>query len=128
MKRISQLSLFLLSASAGFGQTVLATVTGTITDQTGAAVANAPVSLKNVETGEVRNGTIDDYPGDASVIYVEALETENGQISSIDEVEEEFDDRPIVVGWHITDCDSQTWEIVDIQESTEGKGLYYDQQ
>ena len=53
MKRIAQVAVFLLSASAGFGQTVLATVTGSIVDQTGAAVANAPVSLRNVDTGQV---------------------------------------------------------------------------
>jgi hypothetical protein len=53
VKRIAQLAVFLLSASACFGQTVLATVTGTITDQTGAVIANAPVSLKNVDTGQV---------------------------------------------------------------------------
>jgi hypothetical protein len=35
----------------------LATVTGTITDQTGATVANAPVSVKNTETGQVYAGT-----------------------------------------------------------------------
>jgi hypothetical protein len=60
VKRISLLSVFLLSASACFGQTVLATVTGTITDQTGAVVADAPVSLKNVDTGQVYAGASSD--------------------------------------------------------------------
>jgi hypothetical protein len=60
VKRIAQLALFLLSASAGFGQTVLATVTGTIVDQAGAVVPNAPVTLKNVETGQVYVGASSD--------------------------------------------------------------------
>jgi len=56
LKRISLLALFLLSASAGFGQTGLATITGTITDPSGAAVANAPVVVKSSETGTIFQG------------------------------------------------------------------------
>src|SRR6516165_493456 len=51
--RISLVAALFLSTSVGFGQTSLATVTGTITDTTGAVVANAPVSVKNVENGQV---------------------------------------------------------------------------
>ncbi|HEY6342829.1 MAG TPA: carboxypeptidase-like regulatory domain-containing protein [Bryobacteraceae bacterium] len=53
MRRISLAAVILLSASVGFGQTSLASVTGTITDSTGAVVANAPVTVKNVENGQV---------------------------------------------------------------------------
>lgn len=53
MRRISLVAALLLSASAAFGQTALATVTGTITDTTGAVVADAPVSVKNLENGQV---------------------------------------------------------------------------
>ncbi len=56
VKRIAQLALFLLSASAGFGQTGLATITGTITDQTGAPVANAPVVVRSSDTGTTFQG------------------------------------------------------------------------
>src|SRR4051794_20082326 len=56
MKQVSLLSLLLLCASAGFGQTGLATITGTITDPTGAAVANAPVVIKSVDTGTTFQG------------------------------------------------------------------------
>jgi hypothetical protein len=42
----------LLLTSIAFGQTGLATVTGTVTDGTGAVIANAPVSLHNTETGQ----------------------------------------------------------------------------
>src|ERR1039458_4621505 len=51
MRRVSLLSLLLLCASVGFGQTGLATITGTITDQSGAAVANAPVEVRSSDTG-----------------------------------------------------------------------------
>ena len=53
MRRVSLPGLLLLCASVGFGQTVLASVTGTITDTTGAFVANAPVSVKNLDSGQV---------------------------------------------------------------------------
>src|SRR6478672_2217755 len=54
MKRLlSILVTISLSSSLGFGQTVLATVTGTIADTTGAVIANAPVTLRNLENGSV---------------------------------------------------------------------------
>jgi hypothetical protein len=53
MRPILLVAGLLFCASVGFGQTALATVTGTITDSTGAVVANAPVSLKNLENGQV---------------------------------------------------------------------------
>ncbi len=52
MRGISLAAIFVLSASASFGQTALATVTGTITDASGAVVANAPVVVKNIENGQ----------------------------------------------------------------------------
>jgi hypothetical protein len=53
MNRLSLLAGLLLSTSFAFGQTALATVTGTITDPTGAVVANTPVSVKNLDNGQV---------------------------------------------------------------------------
>jgi len=49
-----------LSASIGFGQTALATITGTISDATGAVVANAPVSVKNLDNGQVYSAASSD--------------------------------------------------------------------
>jgi len=40
-----------IGAATVYGQTALATITGTISDATGAVVANAPVAVRNVETG-----------------------------------------------------------------------------
>lgn len=77
---------------------------------------NMRLILKNAATEEVRHGTIDDYPGDSSIIFVEALVTESGDICSIQEVEDEFDQRPIEVGWHFVDCDDQVWEIIRMDE------------
>jgi Carboxypeptidase regulatory-like domain/TonB dependent receptor len=53
VRRISLIAVLFLSASAAFGQTALATITGAITDTSGAAVANAPVVVHNLENGSV---------------------------------------------------------------------------
>jgi hypothetical protein len=53
MRRVSLVAVLVLSASAGFGQTALATITGTITDPSGAALPGAPVEVHNLETGSV---------------------------------------------------------------------------
>jgi len=58
--RFSLIAALLLSASAAFGQTASATVTGSVTDAQGAVVANAPVTLKNVDTGTVYTGASSD--------------------------------------------------------------------
>src|SRR5579863_5671513 len=53
MTRISLAAVLLFSASIGFGQTGLATITGTINDPTGASLAGAPIEVHNLETGAV---------------------------------------------------------------------------
>ena len=53
MMRVSLIAVLCLSASAAFGQTSLATITGTVTDATGAAVAAAAVEVHNLENGAV---------------------------------------------------------------------------
>ena len=53
MNRIALLVGLLLTASFAFGQTSLATVTGTITDATGAVVASTPVTLRNLDNGQI---------------------------------------------------------------------------
>src|SRR6478609_3648265 len=52
-KGIAIAALLLSCTSLGFGQTGLATVTGTIADATGAVIADAPVTLRNRENGAV---------------------------------------------------------------------------
>ena len=42
-----------LCATISFGQAGLATVTGTIADSSGAVVANAPIEVRNTETGAI---------------------------------------------------------------------------
>ena len=53
--------LFLLLAAIGYGQYDAATVLGTITDQSGAAVTNTRVVLRNVETGVQDTSQSDSY-------------------------------------------------------------------
>ena len=49
----SRLLLFLtfLLSFAAYGQTGLATITGTVSDQTGAVIANAPIEARHIDTG-----------------------------------------------------------------------------
>jgi hypothetical protein len=53
MKFLNVVLCAALGASAVYGQTALATITGTVSDPTGAVVANAPISVKNLENGQV---------------------------------------------------------------------------
>jgi hypothetical protein len=53
------LAALLLTASS-FGQAGLATVTGTISDATGAVLANAPVEVRNRDNGQVFRGASSD--------------------------------------------------------------------
>ena len=50
------LVILLFGAHATFAQTVTATITGTVTDPSGAAVAGATVTAKSVERGETFTG------------------------------------------------------------------------
>src|SRR5947209_2665176 len=51
---VSSLFLFLFCVSLAFGQLDTGTISGTVADQTGAAVPGASVSIKNVATDIVR--------------------------------------------------------------------------
>jgi hypothetical protein len=53
MKTASLAFLTLWLAVSAFGQTGLATITGTVSDPTGAVVANAPIEVRNLATGLV---------------------------------------------------------------------------
>src|SRR6188508_2251787 len=53
MCRTSLLAVLIFLTSLSFGQTGLATVTGTISDTSGAVIANAPVSLMNLDNGQL---------------------------------------------------------------------------
>jgi len=52
--------VLLVSAGTAFGQDVTATITGTVTDATGAAVVGATVTAKSVERGTTFTGTTND--------------------------------------------------------------------
>jgi hypothetical protein len=56
MRRISLVAVVLLSASVDFGQTASATITGTISDSTGAAVESAPIEVHNLDNGSIFRG------------------------------------------------------------------------
>ena len=56
------LTMFASLASLLSAQTGLATLTGTITDQTGAVMANATISAKHVDTGTTLTGTTQAAP------------------------------------------------------------------
>src|SRR5882762_4309759 len=73
MPNLGKLALIFLAAvvilaltpTAGWGQNVYGSITGVVTDASGAAIADTKVTLTNVETGEKR--TIDsDGPGNYS--------------------------------------------------------------
>src|ERR1039458_9607441 len=49
----------ILTCSPAWSQVAGATLSGTVTDESGAVVVNARVSVKNTETGETRAGTSD---------------------------------------------------------------------
>src|SRR5215469_18710463 len=61
MKRVldvvSICAIFLLSASLGFAQGGRGTINGTVQDASGATIANAQVTIKDVLTGTVTNLT-----------------------------------------------------------------------
>ena len=59
LKRFSITLALLLSLSAAYGQIVGASISGTITDPAGAAVAGATVTLRNAETGLERSPATD---------------------------------------------------------------------
>ena len=63
MSNIGKLRLFLFAAvialmvtsRVGFSQNVYGTIAGAVTDSSGAAVANATVTLTNLDTAQTRN-------------------------------------------------------------------------
>jgi hypothetical protein len=60
LNRICTLLFLLLTAVAGLRAQVTATITGVISDPSGARVPSAAVAVRNVETGVIRNTVSDD--------------------------------------------------------------------
>ena len=51
---VSAAFLFVLFVSPAFGQLDTGTITGTVSDQSGAAIPGASVAIKNLETSIIR--------------------------------------------------------------------------
>jgi hypothetical protein len=64
------LAVFLLSAVFSFGQQLTGTLTGTTGDTTGAVVANAKITLKNQQSGDVRT-TVSNGSGHFAITAVQ---------------------------------------------------------
>lgn len=56
-KRVTLSLIFLLAATVAYGQLTTADILGTVTDSTGAELPNATVTLRNVNTNDVRKTT-----------------------------------------------------------------------
>jgi hypothetical protein len=71
--------------------------------------------LANVKTGELIHTQVDDFPGDCSVVFIQAIvPEEDPQISGIIEADGE-DENSIKVGNHISN-DYGSWEIMAVGE------------
>ncbi len=53
MRSVCLSAVFLLSALTSFAQSDRGTITGTVTDATGAVIPSAPIQVRNIETGAV---------------------------------------------------------------------------
>src|SRR4051812_44255587 len=53
MSKLWVVMVFCALSAGGYGQTALATITGTVADASGAVVAEVPVEVRNVETGQL---------------------------------------------------------------------------
>jgi hypothetical protein len=54
MRKLSLVLSLLVCSAISFAQTATGTITGTVSDPAGAVVANAPMDLKNTETGTIQ--------------------------------------------------------------------------
>jgi len=61
MMKLLNLAIFaVLGAATVYGQAALATITGTVSDPTGAVVANVPITVRNVDNGTIFAATSTD--------------------------------------------------------------------